>query len=151
MLELFFMKFLLKKIPPKYFFLSQIILLTLALIFLFGIHYIVNIQYAPNNKPFSLGPVTSKPKSFTLDLDQPAQDSLVFNKEILLSGKTGPNMEVLISSNSTNQVIKSKTNGTFSLTLELEEGINQIKVVVFDTTGDFREEERTVYHSKEKI
>ena len=151
MLKLTLMKFLFKKIPPKYFLLSQIILLVFTLAFLFGIHYMVNIQYAASDKLFSLGPVTSKPKSFTLDLDQPTLDSLVFDNEILLSGKTGPNMEVLISTDTSNEVIKSKTDGTFSLSLGLKEGINNIKVVVIDSMGDSRQEERTVYYSKEKI
>ncbi len=144
------MKFLFKKIPPKYFILSQIIIFLLSLIFLLGIHYIVNIQYKISDKPFSLGPVTSKPKSFTLNLDQ-GDDGLTYESQMLISGKTGPNMEILIFTNTDNLIIKSKIDGTFSTSLELEEGVNNIKVIVFDTMGDFREETRTVYYSEERI
>ena len=145
------MNILLKKIPPKYFILSQLFILILSLIFLFGIHYIVNIQYKVSDKPFAQGPVTSKPKSFTLNLTQPDENALVFDKEILLSGETGPNMEVLVSTDKDNIVIKSNTDGSFSANLTLTEGVNKIRVVVFDQTGDFREEERIIYYSKEKI
>lgn len=145
------MNILLKKIPPKYFILSQLFILIVSLAFLFGIHYIVNIQYKVSDKPFAQGPVTSKPKSFTLNIAQPDENTLVFDKEISLSGQTGPNMEVLISTNTDNMVIKSKTDGSFSTNLTLTEGVNNIKIVVFDQTGDFREAERTIYYSKEKI
>ena len=111
----------------------------------------MNIQYKVSDKPFAQGPVTGKPKSFALSLTQPEENALVFDKEITLSGQTGPNMEILVSTDSNNVVIKSKTDGTFTTLLTLTEGVNNIKVVVFDQTGDFREEERVIYYSKDKI
>lgn len=145
------MKFLLKKIPPKYFFLSQFAILFFGLLSIFIIHYIVNIQYKVSNNPFSQGPLTSLPKSFTLTLDQPFDNSLVFEDNLLISGKSNPNMKVLIYSDTLDLVVKTKSDGKFSQSLDLEEGVNNIKVVVFDEEGDSREESRTVYYSKEKI
>lgn len=145
------MKLLLKKIPPKYFVLSQFALLFFGLIFLFGLHFLVNVQYKVSDNPFLAGPVTSKPKSFTLDLDQPMDDSLVFNQQILISGKTGPNMEVLISTQTQDLIIKSKTDGSFAQSFDLDEGVNNLKVVAFDKEGDSREESVSIYYSKEKI
>lgn len=145
------MRFLFKKIPPKHFFLSQIAILFFGLIFLFAIYYIVYIQYKVSDNSFSNGPVTSAPKSFILNLDQPADNSLVFNSELLISGKTGPSMDTLIYADTQNLVIKSKSDGSFSQSLNLEEGVNNIKVVVFDKEGDSREENRLVFYSKEKI
>lgn len=140
-----------KKISQKSFFLSHILILMIGLIFLFGLYYILNIQYKSSSDPFSNGPVTSKPKSFTLNLDQPADESLVFTSTILVSGKGGPNMEVLISTDSQDLVIEAKADGTFSQTLNLDEGVNNLKVVAFDSTGDTREADRLVYYSKEKL
>ena len=140
-----------KKLSSKHFFIFNFLILIIGLSFLFGLYYILNIQYKVSSNPFSNGPVTSKPKSFTLDLAQPVDDTLTFKSSILLSGKTSPKIQVLISNNSDNQVIQSKSDGSFSITLNLDEGVNNIKVVVFDSTGDFRETERLVYYSKEKL
>lgn len=140
-----------KKLSGKHFIISHILILIVGLIFLGGLYYILNIQYQKSSDPFLYGPVTSKPKSFTLNLDQPADETLTYQEAILLSGKTGSNMEVLISTDTDDQVIKSKPDGTFSLTLNLDTGVNNIKVVAFDQTGDTRELERTIYYSKEKL
>ena len=140
-----------KKLSTKHFIFSNFLILIIGLIFLFTLYYILNIQYKTSSNPFSNGPVTSKPKSFILDLNQPADETLSFQSSILVSGKTGPHMEVLISTDSDDQVLEAKSDGTFSLTLNLDEGVNNIKVVVFDSTGDTREVERVVYFSKEKL
>ncbi len=140
-----------KKLSNKHFIISHLLILIIGLIFLGSLYYILNIQYKASSNPFSAGPVTSKPKSFTLTLDQPADESLTFNPSILISGKTSPLLDVLISTDKNDQVIEAKPDGTFSLTLNLDEGVNNIKVVVFDPTGDFREERRLVYYSKEKL
>ncbi|MCL4365997.1 hypothetical protein M1437_02105, partial [Patescibacteria group bacterium] len=100
---------------------------------------------------FLNGPITTLPKSLRLDLDQPDQDVLSFSSSIIVSGTTGPSKDVLISTDTNDFVIQSKTDGSFSTVLNLDEGINRIAVAVFDSTGDSRAAERTVYFSKEKI
>lgn len=140
-----------KKISHKHFIISHILILIISLIFLGGLYFILNIQYQKSNNPFLNGPVTSKPKSFTLNLNQPADESLIFESRVLVSGKTGSNMEVLISTDTDDQVIEAKPDGSFSLTLDLALGVNNIKVTAFDQTGDTREAERVIYYSKEKL
>lgn len=140
-----------KKISHRHFIIAHILILTIGLLFLFGLYYILNIQYKVSTSPFSNGPVTSKPKSFTLDLAQPADEVLLFKASVYLSGKTSPRLSVLISTDTQDLVLEAKSDGSFSTTLNLDEGINNIKVVVFDSTGDTRETERTVYYSKEKL
>ncbi len=140
-----------KKLSSKNFIVSHILILIVGLIFLGGLYYILNIQYKTSSDPFSAGPVTSKPKSFTLTLDQPADETLSYQVSILLSGKTSPRLQVLISTDTDDQVMESKSDGSFSVTLNLDEGVNNIKVAVFDLTGDIRETERLVYYSKEKL
>lgn len=140
-----------KILSVKQFILSHLIILTVSLLFLTLIHYIVNIQYRQNDKPFESGPVTTPPKSLRLDLDQPDDDALTFQSSILISGKTGPAKEILISTDSQDLVITSKPDGSFSTVINLAEGVNNITAVVFDISGDFRSAERTVYYSKEKI
>lgn len=140
-----------KKLSPKQFIISNLLLLSLGLIILAGLYYILNIQYKHSDKLFSNGPVTSPPKSLRLDLDQPEDDSLTFQSSIIVSGKTGPNMEVLISQDNQDIVIKSKSDGNFSTLINLDEGVNNIKVITFDQTGDSRFTQRVVYFSKEKL
>lgn len=140
-----------KKLTTKQFVTSQLIILVLGLIFLSGLHYILNIQYQKGENPFLNGPVTTPPKTLRLDLDHPDDNSLFFENSILVSGKTSPLKEVLIFTDSQNLVISSKKDGSFSLSLNLDEGENNITVAVFDSRGDFRSAERTVYYTKEKI
>lgn len=111
----------------------------------------VNIQYQKPKELFLYGPVTTAPKSLRLDLDQPDEDTLSFSSSIIVSGTTGPKKDVLISTDTNDFVILSKSDGSFSTVLNLDEDINRITVVVFDTTGDSRIAKRTVYYSKEKI
>lgn len=140
-----------KKLTKKQFIISQLVIFIVALIFLGGLYYILNIQYPQPKERFSQGPVTTEPKTLRIDLDQPDEDALFFKPEIIISGKTGPNLEVLITTESKDLVIKSKSDGKFSTVLELEEGSNKITAVVFDAGGDFRSQERNVYFSKERI
>lgn len=140
-----------QKISPKLFFLSQVLTLAVSLLFLAGLYYILNIQYQQPKKPFLSGPVTSPPKSLRLDLDQPDEDTLTFGPSIIVSGKTAPNILVLISTDSEDLVVKSNPGGAFSTVLNLNEGVSRITAVVFDVTGASRSAERVVYYSKEKI
>lgn len=140
-----------KKLSTKHFIISQIVILTCGLTFLFGLFYILNIQYQQSNKPFLNGPVTSLPKTLRMDLDHPDDDSLTFQKSIVVSGKTTPQREVLIFTNSQDKVITSKKDGSFSIVLDLDEGENKIVAVVFDILGDTKTAERSVYFSKEQI
>lgn len=140
-----------KKLTTKQFVISQLAIFIAGLIFLGGLYYILNIQYQPPKEPFTQGPVTTKPKTLRIDLDQPDEDTLFFEPQIIFSGKTGPNLEVLITTESKDLVTKADSSGKFSTILNLDEGLNKITAVVFDSTGDFRSQERNVYYSKEKL
>lgn len=123
----------------------------MGLMFIAGLYYILNVQYQEPENPFLRGPLTTAPKTLRLDLDQPDQDLLSFSSSLLVSGKTGPAKEVLISTENTDLVIKSKSDGSFSTVFTLNEGVNNITATVFDSTGDYKSVTRSVYYSKEKI
>lgn len=146
------MKQLNKILSKQQFIFSQLLILAAGLIFVASLYYYLNVRYQPSSNPYSLGlPVTSAPKSLRLDLDQPDDDLLTFSKTIIVSGQTGPNMDVLISSKSEDLIVKSTPDGKFSTIFDLNAGVNEISVVVFDATGDTRSEQRTIYFSEEKI
>lgn len=140
-----------KKLSLKTFILSQILILIFSLTFLASLYYILNIQYREDLSYAKKGPVTSLPKSLRLELEQPADDTLVFAPSVIVSGKTGPKSLVLLFSDTQNVVIESNSKGAFSTVLKLDEGVNNLTAVVFDASGDSRSDERTVYYSKEKI
>lgn len=140
-----------KKLSTKQFVVSHILILVAGLSFIFGLYYILNLQYPQNLKPFEKGPVTSAPKTLRLEVEQPDHDVLSLESSVIVSGKTAPLTEVLIFSDSQNLVLKSDSKGSFSTVFNLDEGINHIRVEVFDATGDKKSDERIVYYSKEKI
>lgn len=142
---------LFKKLSTKHFVIAHLSILAAGLIFLTVLYYLLNIQYQHPQDRFLNGPVTSAPKSLVLSLDQPDDDSLSFNSDIVVSGQTAPVSDVLIYTQSSDTVIKSRSDGSFSTVLTLDEGINKISVVTFDTKGESRSAERMVYYSKEKI
>ena len=151
MLKCFNLMKLNKKLSGNQFIISQLLILVAGLTFLFGIYYILNIQYKRSKNPFLNGPVTTAPKTLRLDLDHPDDDSLSFQSSIIVSGKTAPLKEVLIYTDSQDLVLVSKKDGSFSTILNLDEGVNRVVAVIFDDLGDTRSAERNVYYSKEKI
>lgn len=144
-----------RKLSGTVFILSQITLLTLGLMFITWLYFFLQIQSATVRKtpPPAPGskPITLEPSTFTLEMTAPEDDFLSFKDEILVSGQTQKNLQVLISSSDHDLVLKSDTSGYFSTNFPLIEGVNDIKIAVFDPTGDSRTVEKIVYYSKEKI
>lgn len=126
-------------------------LLVTGVIFALSLNYILNMQYKQPVSRFLIGPITTTPKSLIMNLDQPDDNILVFDPSLIVSGTTAPDADVLISTDTQNIVIKSKKDGSFSTVINLDSGLNQLKVSVFDTTGDSRVSDRTIFYSKEKI
>lgn len=99
----------------------------------------------------SYQPVTNKPISLTLNLSSPDDNKLVFKSVALVEGTATPNSLVVLSTNSDDQILKVSPTGSFSQTINLDEGVNQIMVSAFDNTGNSKQETRMVYYSKEEI
>lgn len=140
-----------KKISKKTFVFFNILILILGLTFLVGLYYILNIQYQNLQTPFEKGPVTTLPKILRLEVQQPDNDIASYQGSIIVSGKTSPFVDVLIYSDTQNISLKSQPDGSFSTVFNLDEGVNQITIAVFDATGDSKSDTRSVYYSKEKI
>lgn len=96
-------------------------------------------------------PVTREPISLILNLDSPDDNLLVNSPNLLVQGKTLPNIVVILSKNKEDLILQSSLAGDFSTTITLVEGVNQFNVAVFDDKGNSRIESRTVFYSKEKI
>lgn len=141
-----------QKISPKFFIISHILILLLAILFLGWLYYVLYWgQKPPTLSQLGEKLFTQKPKTILIDLDQPDEDSLVYDPSILISGKTTPNTDILIMSDGEDLIVRSKADGNFSVSLDLSEGVNKISAVVFETSGEARLSERLVFYSKEKL
>jgi hypothetical protein len=115
-----------------------------------GIYYFQTQPPSPTS-PLAQGPVTNEPASLTLEVTAPNEDTLSFDTNIVVSGRTAPESEVLISSEVYDLVVQSKKDGSFSTLFDLAEGVNNLQITVFDSAGDERSLAKTVYYTKEKL
>lgn len=142
-----------QRLSTKTSFIILFLVSLISLIFLGTIYYILNIQGATEAKTYlsNTKAVTSEPTTLNLNLLEPDDDLLTFKSSVLISGKTLPFMDVLISSSSLDKVIKSKADGSFSMEISLDEGVNIVTILVFDSSAEQKSTSRTIYYSKEKI
>lgn len=120
--------------------------LGLFLVFYFTSNSKINTKQLINSWP-----VTSEPVSLTLNLSSPEDNLLTFDTDLLIQGKTAPEVKVIISSEEEDEVLESSSKGDFSTTIKLSEGLNNLLVTTFDASGNSKSEERTIFYSKEKL
>lgn len=139
-----------KKLSPKIFILSQLIILVAGLAVIFFLNY--SFQYQ-GTRLYALGqgPITTTPTTLTLEVAAPGDNILSFQSSVVVSGSTSANIPVLIATESESMVIQSAFDGSFSTVVGLQEGVNQMQVTAFSMSGDQRSINKTIYYSKEKI
>lgn len=138
---------------------TKISIASVILLLLIATGYILALKYLsvpPNGDKNGLygstgQPVTREPISLTLNLNNPDDNLLVNSPNLLIQGKTLPNIVVILTQNTDDLVLQSSLAGDFSTTITLAEGVNQFNVAVFDDKGNSKIEGRTVFYSKEKI
>lgn len=96
-------------------------------------------------------PVSQEPTSMHLEIKNPSDEILTFDKTINISGKTSPKSSVVISNGSLNWGLDANEGGEFSKVIDLKPGINEIIIYAFDSQGNNKTESRLVYMSEEKI
>lgn len=89
--------------------------------------------------------------SFFLDLTSPEDESVLTETEATVSGKTIAKTTVVISTNTDDKVLETQSDGSFTTTVDLEEGENIIAVTVYSPTQETKEEVRTVIYEKEAL
>lgn len=98
---------------------------------------------------------TPKPaETLTLALTQPEDETISTNDEVQVSGKTAAGATVIVSGPLAEEVIEARSDGTFSTTVSLEEGANEIVVTAYPPAGELGEEKtetRTVNFTKEEF
>jgi uncharacterized membrane protein len=126
------------------------------LIFIISLGGIIYFYYFlnPGENPVTNNdyqPVTKEPVTLDFNLQNPDDNTLVFDKNLLVQGQTSPNSLVLITLNDTNLMMTASSKGDFSQTLTLSPQVNKLIVTSFDDSGGSKGEERTIYYSEEKL
>lgn len=129
--------------------------LLLGFIFVAGLVFIGSIYYILHMTPkpqltFSGVSLTSEPVSLELNLDSPDDETVVFEPDLLISGKTTGTIVILSLKNSDQPLVINK-DGNFSYTAKLDLGYNRFIITSFDNQGNSKSEGRIVYYSREKL
>lgn len=96
-------------------------------------------------------PVSKPVTAFKLEITNPDEDILVFDKNIIVSGRTNPESSIIISLQNSNYGIEADKEGQFSKVISLKSGVNNITITAFDNEGNSKQELRSVYFTEEKI
>lgn len=139
-------------LSTKAFLLSILTILIIGVVFLLGLSFYLNEgQLICCKKDLAdYQPVTRAPLSLNLEIKSPDDELLVFDKNIIVSLKTTPFATVVITGKDT---LGGEANdkGELSKIVTLGEGINELKVTVFDGSGNSKSDQRVIYYSEEKL
>lgn len=91
------------------------------------------------------------PKEFILTLTQPTDEAILETPQASVSGKTEAGATVVISGPAGDEVVEATGDGTFSTTVTLEEGANEIVVTAYGPNDEEKTETRTVTYTKEEF
>lgn len=143
--------FMSKPLSTKAFILS---LIAIVLISLSGTFMLYKYLYenTPNPKDLkNYSPVSREPSSFSMEVTNPDDELLTFDKTLIISGRTSEKATIVISNNDTDTAIEANAQGDFSKVINLNKGLNEITINAFDSFGNNKTEVRTVYYSEEKL
>lgn len=82
--------------------------------------------------------------SFFLIVNEPKDESLADKKTIKVSGKTLSTATIIIITSTAQEVIKPSTQGDFTTTIQISEGLNYLRVQAIDENGETKTVERVV-------
>jgi Na+-translocating ferredoxin:NAD+ oxidoreductase RnfG subunit len=105
-----------------------------------------------NTKTISfISPSPTSTPAITLTLDAPKDEEVVGNKVLTVSGKTQSNAVVIVVTDSSEDVVIPLANGTFSTTINLDNGQNTLEVFSIAPNGESISSKRTVTYSQEEF
>lgn len=96
-------------------------------------------------------PTPTQSASIFLSIDKPVDEEVVNTKTITVSGKTSPEATIIISTDTTDQVITPARNGNFSATITIGDDQNHIEIMAVAPNGDETRITRTVTYSTESF
>lgn len=140
---------------PKEALIAIIIGFLFGLLITFGI-YTANRSLKERAAPLASPPATSPtlaspPPVPTLVIDSPENESLVDEEEIIINGRTSPEAIIAIFTESNEHLLTASREGTFSASIRLIKGVNNIKVTAVDKMSQKVEKNLTIVYSTAKI
>lgn len=95
---------------------------------------------------------TPTPRSTNfLSIDSPKDESLATSKTVTISGKTVPNSTIIVSTESSDEVVKPASTGSFSLTQTIDNDVNVISITAIFPDGTEQTVTRTVSYTTEEF
>lgn len=88
---------------------------------------------------------------FSLELTQPEEGAILSSKVATVAGKTKAGATVVVSGPLKDEVFEATGDGTFSVSLDLTEGANEIVVTAYSQEGLEKTETRTVASTSEEF
>jgi len=115
---------------------------------------ITEISPTPTNTQMSTQisttPAISEKKS-SINITSPENNSVVSTAKINITGEAQSNSLIIISTPSKTFSDKSNSNGVFNISIELDGGVNLIKISSIDSDDNQNETELTLTYSTTKI
>lgn len=87
----------------------------------------------------------------SINITSPENNAVLSNSKINIKGDSLPNSLIIISTATKTFSGKSNSNGVFSISIELESGINLIKINSIDSSDNQSETELNLTYSTAKI
>ncbi len=143
--------FMSKPLSTKNFVLSLIIIVVVSLTGTYFFHQYLYGDSLNLKDLKNYNPVSRKPISFNVEVTNPEDELLTFDKTTIVSGRTISKAVVLISNNGNDYATVANDNGEFSKVINLDKGSNDITVNVFDSFGNSKTINRSIYYSEEQI
>lgn len=100
----------------------------------------------PQQKIINLFSKKDEFKPVFLEIISPSQKAIISYSPVVIKGKTIANAEVFVNE----KEIKADENGNFSVEYPLEEGENEIIIVVNDQFGNYQEKIITIQFESQK-
>lgn len=138
-------------------FILSFIALLIGLLVAGGAFYLYQSMKAlPSPKDvLTVKPVKSSPTPDTsgdfITVETPADEAVVDRKIITIAGKTLPDTTIIVSSDTEDQVIKPASNGNYTLTQTIGDGVNILQITAIFPDGSEKKISRTITYSTESF
>lgn len=95
-----------------------------------------------------ISPIQQQSKNFIL-IDEPNDEAVTNTRTIQVKGKTNPENTIVISSNSDESIGTASTDGSFSMSVTIDAGTNDLTIRAISPNGEEVKDERTISFSTE--
>lgn len=92
---------------------------------------------------------TLQPNQNLLTIEKPQNEDVVSSQSITISGKTLPDTSIVAQTGTDEQIAEASSNGSFQLTIDIDEGVNIIQITAIYADGSQKSEQLTITHSEE--